>query len=177
MPTGYSPSFGFTPGRGMEQTGFGARAQVLYVHPPGLKCSPATQHCDPSRKLNTVQCKEHLGQRLSCGSDRRISQEKDAQKVSLATVRKVKSDNSLPARDLQTNKNSFIMWCRCRLCSSGRGFAPAPKQSCTRSGSSSSLRFKLDASCGRRAQNSHAALSQRTCQEGQLYLCNHSVDK
>lgn len=45
----------------------------LSVRPPGLKPSPATQHCDPTRKPNTVQGEEHLGWRLSCGSDRRVS--------------------------------------------------------------------------------------------------------
>lgn len=153
------------------------RARVLYVHSLGLKCSPATRQRDPTRKLSTVQGKEHLGERLSCSWDRRTSQEQDVQKVSLAIGRVVKPDNSLPAQDLQTNKNSSIMWWRCRLCLSGCGFAPAPKQSCTRSGSSSSLRFKLDASWGRWAQNSpHSSASaslyhrqgQGSCQERSL---------
>lgn len=64
------------------------------------------------------------------------------------------------------------------MCLSKGGFAPAPKQSRTRSGSGSSLRFKLDASCGRWAQNSpHSSVTanpyylqgQESCQEGQLY--------
>jgi len=73
MPAGNAPTSASPPGDGQSRQ---ALVEELrrgsYAHPPGLKPSHAMRHCGgPTRKPNTVQGEEHLGERLSCGSDRR----------------------------------------------------------------------------------------------------------